>query len=678
MKFWKLILILVALISLAVSQEILMDAEPELGEVVEPIDSLRILFDEGVQCYNDEHYWDALKIFEQLNAIPMPENHLLSASGLMLLKTCLRLGDPDRAIQLGPEFILIHKASKYLDDVKYALGEAYLISGSYNDAIYQYLEVMRISDEERLRYLSKQTVETIIDLFISSEELMVFRENSQEDFHRLFLSLKLAEKYHAEGDNKQAEKELRSGRDIIKDPYFNREYIITLEKLRKRARENIYIGIILPLSGPMANIGLDLLNGMRYALNQFRANYDKEIAAIVMDNRGEVVESIRKAEYLCNNPKVKAIIGPVSSENTIAVAAVANQRKVPIITPTATNSEISSLGPFVFQANVDYDNLGQFLGKYCTDVSKVNTIATLSPADKFGKEMTDAFCRSVDNAGGRIVSQQWYRGEPEELKRQFSVIRESGLLIAREMLDQKIAKNKERLLQYAASDSLWQTDSIFVDIYADKYRIFTADSEYVVDLNEALILTKLMDFTEFLIPKKDSLEFRINSIDGLLVPAYASDLKMLIPQLEYYNLDAKIYGSGNWNEPTLLKKHPKIARNLTFISDFYIDEDSRFYKNFERYYSRLIGSKPNRFDLYGYDTMRALLSVFDEGDCGRETIREKLAQMPTYNGICRNISFRGNRPRVNSCAFILTMTGGKIKPVAATENGDIISFSPQY
>jgi len=678
MKFWKLILILVALISLSVSQEILMDTEPELVEFVEPVDSLRILFDEGVQSYNDERYWDALNIFERLNAIPMSENHLLSASSLMLLKTCLRLGDPGRAIQLGREFILIHKTSKYLDDVKYALGEAYLISGSYNEAIYQYLDVMRISDEERLRYLSKKMVETITDLFMSSAELKAFRDNSHEDFHRLFLSLKLAEKYHAEGDKKQAEKELRSGRNIIKDPYFNREYIVTLEKLRERTRENIYIGIILPLSGPMAGIGSDLLNGMRYALNQFRANYDRDIAAIVMDNHGEVVKSIRKAEYLCNNPKVKAIIGPVTSENTIAVAAVANQRQIPVITPTATNSEISSLGPFVFQANVDYDNLGRFLGKYCTDVSKVNTVATLSPADKFGKEMTDAFCRSVDDAGGRIVSQQWYRGEPEELKRQFSVIREAGLLISREMLEQKIAKNKERLLQYADSDSLWQTDSIFVDIYDDKYRIFTADSEYVVDLNKALILTKLMDSTEFLIPEKDSLEFRINSIDGLLVPAYASDLKMLIPQLEYYNLSAKIYGSGNWNDPTLLKKHPKIARNITFISDFYIDEDSRFYKNFEHYYSRLIGSKPGRFDLYGYDTMCALLSVFDEGDYSREAIRRKLAQMPTYKGICRNISFRGNRPRVNSCAFILTMSGGKIKPVAAIENGDIIPYSPRY
>jgi len=675
MKMLKIIVCLIFTLSLGVSQEI---DFVEDSTVVEPVDSLKILFNQGVGYYNEERYWDALNVFEEFNSIPESKNHLISASGLMLMKTYLRLGDLDRAIQLGREFILVHKSSRYLDNVEYTLGEANLIRGSYKEAFFYYLNVMQFTDEDRLRYLSKQTVETIIDLFVSIPELEEFIENTHDDFDKLFLSLKLAEKRHTEGDTKQAEKELRRIRGMIKGPYFNNEYTITTERLRNRVREKVYIGVILPLSGQMANIGANILNGVRYALHQFRANNNKEIAVIVMDNRGEVVESIKKVEYLCNNPKVRAIFGSVTSANTIAIAAVSNQRKVPLIAPTATSSEIRSLGPYVFQANVDYENLGRFLGTYSSNVTDVKAVATLAPADEFGKEMTDAFCRMIDDVGGRVVSQQWYHGAPEELKHQFSAIRQSGLEIVQRMLDQKIEDNKQRLLQYTVSDSLRRTDSIYVDIYGDEYRIFTSDSVYIVNLKNALILTGLMDSTEFMIPKEDSLEYRIQSIDGILVPAYASDLKMLIPQLEYYNLSAKIYGSGNWNDLQLLKDHPKVTRQLTFISDYYIDEESRFYKNFERCYSRLIGSKPNRFDLYGYDTMRALLSVFDEGDYSRETIRKKLAQMPTYNGICRNISFRGNRPRVNSCAFILTMKDEKVQPVAVIENGDIVSYSPRY
>jgi len=306
------------------------------------------------------------------------------------------------------------------------------------------------------------------------------------------------------------------------------------------------------------------------------------------------------------------------------------------------------------------------------------TVASISPADEFGKEMTDAFCRTVDELSGHVVSQQWYHGDPEELKHQFSGIRLAGLEIIHKILEEKIEAGKQKLLEYTVSDSLWLSDSIYVDIYGDQYRIFKKDSVYIADLKQALVLTGIMDSTEFLIPKEDSLEFRITSIDGLLVPAYASDLKMLIPQLEYYNLSAKIFGSANWNNPEMLKKYPMVSRQLTFISDYYIDKESRFYKSFERNYSRLLGSPPGRFDLYGYDTMRALLSVFDESDNSRETVRKKMAQMPTYHGICRNISFRGNRPRVNSCAFIMKMEGEKAKPIAVIENGDLTTYTPRY
>ncbi len=675
MKLSRIILLIWILCNLTFAQYMGFEKD---SLAFETIDTLKIKFHQGVSYYNQERYWDALNIFEQFNSIPEAENHLLSASGLMLIKTYLRLGDLDRAIQLGREFVLIHTTSRYLDDVEYALGEAYLIKGKYHESIFHYLNVMQITDEVKLRYISKQTLETIIDLFISTEQLVEIIANTHDDYAKIFLTLKLAEKLHIDGDTRAAEKTLASIKGIIKGAYFDNEFKRTSERIMDQSKEKIYIGVILPLSGQMAPVGQSLLNGVRYAVHQFRATTDKDLTVIAMNNLGDVVESIKKVEFLCNNPKVKAIFGPVTSENTIAVAAMANQRKVPQISPTATSSEISSLGPYVFQANVDFVNLGRFLGNYSSSISKVKTVASISPADEFGKEMTDSFCGMVDELGGRVVAQQWYQEDPEELKHQFTAIRQAGLDIIHQELEKKIAAATERLNSYMVSDSLWLADSIYVEEYGDNYRIFKPDSIYVEKLQKALIITGIMDSIEFAVPQKDSLEYRISSIDGLLVPAYASDLEMLMPQLEYYNLDTKIFGSGNWNDPELLKKHPKIVRRLTFISDYYIDTESRYYKNFERNYIRLIGSAPGRFDLYGFDTMQALLSAFEQDDCTRESVRKNLAQMPTYHGVCKNISFRGNRPRANSCAFILKIENDKARPVAAIENGDLTSYSPRY
>jgi len=180
MKLLKSFFVLIILMNLAVSQFV--DMIPDSADV-EPVDSLKILFQEGVRYYNQERYWDALNVFEKFNEIPESENYLLSATGLMLVKTYLRLGDLDLAIQLGREFVLIHKTSRYRDDVEYALGEAYLIKGLYSESIHHYLNVMQSTDEQRLRYLSKQTLETIIDLFVSTEQLLTIIENTHEDFH---------------------------------------------------------------------------------------------------------------------------------------------------------------------------------------------------------------------------------------------------------------------------------------------------------------------------------------------------------------------------------------------------------------------------------------------------------------------------------------------------------------
>lgn len=630
------------------------------------------LFQKGVDLYNMERYWDALHVFNKVNSIPLSENHFISSSNLMLMRTYLRLGDIERSILLGHEFESFYKESEYLDDVQYTMGEAFFRQGQYTDALLYFLSVMKITDDERLRRLSKETLETIIDLFLSAEEVENLKEKIEDKFNEVVLSLNLAEKYHSTGEYKRASKEIRSVRGLVKDAFLEDEYMKIKNQVESRPTQKVYIGVVLPLSGPMSGVGEKILNGVRYALHQFRLRSDIDVSAIVLDNRGDVIQSIKQVEYLSKNPKVIAIFGPVSSDNAIPMAALANQYKIPMITPTATNSELSSLGPYVFQANVDFENLGRFLGIYCASVSGIKTVASLSPADEYGKDMTDSFCEAVDELGGRIVTQQWYIGKPEELRFQLKNIRQVGLELMHDQLAEKIRLTLNHLRRLAVSDTAWWLDSLYLSVGESDCQLFSEDTVYILSHQQALIFAGLMDSLEFEIPIKDSIEFRINSINGLLLPSHATDLNMIVPQLEYYNLKTMMFGSGNWNDLSFLKKNQRFLNGLKFVSDYYIDTESIQYKNFESYYARLIGYKPSRFDLYGYDTMMAVLSNFGTGEITRKEIRKKLSLMPTYHGICRNISFKGNRPRVNSCAFILSFDKGLIRPAAIIENGDLI------
>jgi len=668
--FCNIFFFIVLLASVVSAQDFFL--EDDLDTIPILPDTQKTSFQVATELYNMERYWDALNIFKEINEIPRRSNRYYTASTLMLIKTYLRLGDIENCMVFGKRFENYYANSEYYDDVLYTLGEAYFRNGEYENALQYYLKVMQNTRDGRLLRKSRQTVEVITDVFMSLEQIQNLRGSLGEYFGRTYIGLKLVEKYHSQGDLRSAIREMRQIRPTILGSFLNNEFERTRDILASSPDSKVYIGVVLPLTGPDASIGTRILNGLRFALQRYKEESGSLISAIVIDNHGEVVKSIKQMEYLARNPRVVAILGPVSSENAVPMAVLANREKIPMITPTATYSGLSDLGPYVFQANVDYTNLGRYLGEYARTALNIKTVASLSPADSYGKEMTDAFCSEIDELGGRVISQQWYTDAPQELKYQFSNIRQLGLDLMRDRLEERKTRMIEKLRKMALNDSTWRSDSLYLLTRDKDCRLFRNGITSNISYRRALICTGLMDSTEFIMPKKDSVEFRINSIDGLLLPSRASDVELIAPQIAYYNLNTVILGNANWKDLSILRKQRGYLNRLTFVSDYYIDEKSEIYTRFEKEYSAKVGYPPDRLDLYGYDTMYALLSVFKPGEISREQIRKNLSSMEVYNGICRNISFVGNRPRVNSCAYILSFENNEIRCVARIENGNLI------
>ena len=669
-KLWITLAILL-LSSIAMGQDDFI-FEPEMDTIAIVQNIQPATFQAGIELYNLERYWDALKVFQELHDISRRENRFYTVSTLMLIKTYLRLGDIDNSLRLGKQFTERYRSSAYYDDVLYTIAEAHYRKGDYQQAIRYYLEVIKEAQDQRLRRKSQQTIEIITEIFLTSEDLLMLRQDLPDYFDRTFLSLKLAEKYHREGDNRLANREMRQVRPVISGSYLQREFEQTSSYLQSSPAMDVFIGVILPLTGPRAEIGKQLLNGLRHAIYRYRKSSNLSVSAIVLDNHCDPVKSIKQIEYLVKNPRVVAIFGPVTSENAIPMAALANREKIPMITPTATHSELSDLGPYVFQANLDYTNLGRFLGMYSRTGLGIETVATLSPADPYGKEVTDAFCGAIDEKGGSVATQQWYINAPQELKHQFSSIRKIGLEMMREQRDSKKRRMYAHLKELVKTDSTWHSDSLYLLVRPDDAQLFSGDSVIHLTPEEALIYTGLMDSSEFQIPRKDSLEFKISSIHGLMLPSRFEDVKLIAPQIAYYNLNTTVLGSANWMDLGILRKHRSYLDSLTMVTDYYIDEGSPRYKQFVQEYAARYGYLPSRFDFYGYDTMAALLGVLRSEQTSRDAIHKGLQNMPIYHGICRNISFRGNRPRVNSCAFILSFVEDEIRQVARIENGNLI------
>lgn len=634
---------------------------------------LQNLLNEGVACYNAEKYWDAQQIFQTINSAPIAENPFLTTSALMLIKTNYRLGEAERSLVLAREFLNNYPDSRYIKEVKVTLAEALLSLGKYPATLNLYLDLLENYSDPETQAICEDHLDKIIDFYLDVEAVKAVRDSSARNFPRQYLTLKIAEQYHAAGNSKLAQSESRNLPNRLENRYLRERLQETETRLKKEPIARKYIGVILPLTGANSSSGQKILDGVKYAIDNYRKNNAADIVALVMDNRGDPVQSLKQAELLAKNQKVLAIFGPMSTENATLVAVAANQYQIPMITPTASGTQLASLGPYVFQANVDYENLGYFMGMYGAKVNGLRTVASISPADEFGKEFTDAFCRAVDDYGGQVISQQWYHGRPSDLKYQINKMHLAAIDHATKHFNAKFNLAKKQLAELVSTDSKYFNDTLRIAVGDEQCLIFKPDTIYRRTLEETLIMTGLMKSADFETHKRDTTAFPAGLVDGFLFPARANDPNLLVPQLTYYEISGNLFGSANWNEPELIMKNWNILRNLRFISDSYLDPESEEYRQLADDFAKTFQREPERMELYGYDTMNALLSVINEGATERDSVRQGLMEMPVYRGICRNISFRGNRPRVNSCAFILGYNEDKIKPVAIIENGQIIN-----
>ena len=64
------------------------------------------------------------------------------------------------------------------------------------------------------------------------------------------------------------------------------------------------------------------------------------IKIILLDNKGDKVETANATTRLISSDNVVAILGALTSTNTAQTIAIADKKKIPVIAPVATNDKL--------------------------------------------------------------------------------------------------------------------------------------------------------------------------------------------------------------------------------------------------------------------------------------------------------------------------------------------------
>lgn len=180
-----------------------------------------------------------------------------------------------------------------------------------------------------------------------------------------------------------------------------------------QAQTVVRIGHVGPVSGPQAHYGRDNENGARMAVDELNAQgvtiAGKKVRFELMaeDDAADPKQGTAAAQKLCD-AKVNGVVGHLNSGTTIPAAKVYSQCGLPMVTPSATNPELTQLGyKNVYRLLANDNALGAGLANHAFRVLKVKKVAVIDDRTAYGKGVAEVFARTAKSLGIEVVSQQY-------------------------------------------------------------------------------------------------------------------------------------------------------------------------------------------------------------------------------------------------------------------------------
>ena len=189
----------------------------------------------------------------------------------------------------------------------------------------------------------------------------------------------------------------------------------------------VKIGVVLPLTGPIAAFGQTSKRGLdiAYEENHKLKNGD-DVKLVVLDDRGDKVEAATAAKKLINKDKVTVILGEVASSNSMAMAPVAEKAKTPMITHASTNPRVTKGKKYVTRACFIDPFQGAVMAKYALD-NKLDTAVVVTDAKQdYSVGLSKAFKKAYKAGGGKVLKTILINSGDKDFNAQVAAIKQAN------------------------------------------------------------------------------------------------------------------------------------------------------------------------------------------------------------------------------------------------------------
>lgn len=198
-------------------------------------------------------------------------------------------------------------------------------------------------------------------------------------------------------------------------------------------REPIRVGAVLPLTGTYKVWGKYARHGAALAIaeiNRAGGLLGRQLTLLSVDNQS-TRRGTRLAGFAALAQDADVVIGALVSDNSLVLAEIAQFGRTLMISPTATNPEVTRKGKLIFRACFADPFQGSAMARYATDTLGITRAAVLVPDDSaYGVGLAESFTRSFKMRRGVILTTKHYETSDADFTEPLEAIKdvEPGLI----------------------------------------------------------------------------------------------------------------------------------------------------------------------------------------------------------------------------------------------------------
>jgi len=196
---------------------------------------------------------------------------------------------------------------------------------------------------------------------------------------------------------------------------------------KKETRSEWVIGQFETMTGSEATFGQSTNDGVVLAIEEANAKggvKGKKIKLVTMDDQGKAEEAASVVTRLVDQEKILALLGEVASSRSLAAAPIAQNKHIPMITPSSTNPGVTQVGNYIFRTCFIDPFQGTVMAKYTAETLKLKKVAIVRDVKSdYSMGLADFFIEKFKALGGEIVADVSYQSDDVDFKAQLTSIK---------------------------------------------------------------------------------------------------------------------------------------------------------------------------------------------------------------------------------------------------------------